>query len=167
MQRFMDYAVVLGVVAVLMALFRLSRYLLARMLRARAAASGEPDCDETIRIAFRFLLIGLLFLPLVTALAARLDSRFLSGGVYLHLSLVAVSIVLFSFAEDLFAGMKRRPRTRVMKAADHFRTAGPSLLIFWVLGSLFLSPIFYTALTVVLGGFYLFALAARPERSAG
>ncbi len=167
MLRISDYATVAGVIAVMMLLFRLSRFLLSRLLRLRERGGRPIDCDDVIKMGFRFLLAGMLFLPLATALAACADSRFLIGGTVLHLSLVAVSIVLFSFAEDLFAGMKKAPRTRSVSAGEHFRSAGPLLIVFWLLGTLFLSPIFYSALTVVLGGFYLFALAARPGMALG
>lgn len=163
MQRLADYGVVLIVVAAMMALFRLSRLLLSRLLAAREARGAACDCDEHIRLGFFFLVAGMLLLPLATAAAACIDGSMLAGGIFLHLSLVAISIVLFSFAEDLFAGMKKRPAARRMTASVHFRTAGPLLLCFWVLGSVFLSPIFYTALTLILGLFYLFALAARPD----
>jgi hypothetical protein len=166
MQRFIDYGLILGVVVVLMLVFRLTRALLGRLLSAYSARHGEPDCDTVIRMGFHALLAGMLFLPLVTALLANFDGDRLTGGIYLHLFLVAISIIVFSFAEDLFGSMKKRPRPSSVPAAIHFRTAGPSLLVFWILGSLFLSPIFYTAMTLLLGGFYLFALAARPEISA-
>lgn len=166
MQRFIDYAVILGVIAALMFMFRLTRSFLSRLLSAYAAKHGEPDCDTVIKMGFHALLAGMLLLPLITALIANFGNRILTGGIYLHLSLVALSIILFSFAEDLFGSMKNRPRVRLLTAGQHFRTAGPSLLAFWILGSLFLSPIFYSALTLILGGFYLFALAARPERTA-
>jgi len=167
MQRILDYVTVAAVIAVMMLLFRLSRFLLSRILRLRERRGGPVDCNDAIRLGFRFLLAGMLFLPLATALAARADNRFLIGGTVLHLSLVAVSIVLFSFAEDLFAGMKKMPPTRAVSTGEHFRSAGPLLIIFWLLGSLFLSPIFYSALTLVLGVFYLFALAARPGTAQG
>lgn len=163
MQRLTDYGIVLLVVAAMMALFRLSRLLLARMLAARENRGIVCDCDDHIRLGFLFLVAGMLLLPLATACAACLDASKLAGGVYLHLFLVALSIILFSFAEDLFAGMKRHPAARRLTAGAHFRTAGPLLLCFWILGSAFLSPIFYTALTLILGLFYLFALAARPD----
>lgn len=167
MQRISDYVTVAGVIAVMMLLFRLSRFLLARLLRLRERGGGPTDCDDVIKLGFRFLLAGMLLLPLATALASFANSRFLIGGTALHLTLVAVSIILFSFSEDLFAGMKNAPRNRVVSVGDHFRTAGPLLIVFWLLGTIFLSPIFYSALTVVLGGFYLFALAARPGTAQG
>lgn len=166
MQRLTDYGIVLLVVGAMMALFRLSRLLLDRVLAAREARGAVCDCDELIRLGFLFLVAGMLLLPLVTAAAACIDSVSLAGGAFLHLLLVAISIVLFSFAEDLFAGMKKRPAAKRLPAGAHFRTAGPLLLCFWVLGSAFLSPIFYTALTLILGLFYLFALAARPDGPA-
>lgn len=163
MQRLTDYGIVLLVVAAMMGLFRLSRFLLARVLASREARGLTCDCDDHIRLGFLFLVAGMLLLPLATAALACLDPLSLTGGAFLHLLLVAVSIILFSFAEDLFAGMKRRPAARRVTAGAHFRTAGPLLLGFWLLGSIFLSPIFYTAFTLILGLFYLFALSARPD----
>jgi len=162
-QRLTDYGTVLLVVVAMMGLFRLSRLLLGRILAAREARGVSCDCDDHIRLGFFFLLAGMLLLPLATAAAACIDSTALAGGVFLHLPLVAVSIVFFSLAEDLFAGMKKRPASKRLSTGAHFRTAGPLLLGFWALGSAFLSPIFYTALTLILGLFYLFALAARPD----
>lgn len=165
LQRLADYGTILVVIAALMVLFRVSRFLLGRLL-PRLGRGGEPSADRVIQAGMHSLLSGMILLPLSTAALAAADPLRLTGGVWLHLALVAVSVVLFSFAEDLFGSIRRRRREPGWTTARHFRAAAPALLGFWAAGTAFLSPIFYSALTLVLAGFLLFAVSTRPAPEA-
>ncbi len=165
MQRFVDYGLVLVGVAALFSLFRLSRLLLGRLLSSLSKGRGIEDADRILLVGFHILLTGLLLLPLVTAALAAFDDAFLPGGIYVHLSLVVISIILFSFTEDIFGGLRTRRREAGWTTGRHFSRIGPSLAVFWLLGVVFLSPLFYSGLTLVLAVFYLVALKSLPARS--
>ena len=161
-QRLLDYAIVAAVVLAVFGLFRLSRVLLKQFLFRLESKIGKLGPDRTLFVSFIFLLSGLLFLPSATALLALMDSRHLVGGMPLHLSLVALSIILFSMSEDMlreFPSMKGD--SNLWSVSEHFKRLSIPLLLFWALGILFLSPIFYSALTIILSLFYLYALSCR------
>jgi hypothetical protein len=159
-QRLLDYGTVLLVVAVLYGLFRLARYLLERLLAGIELKHGPLTSDSVLLLGFFVLLTGLLLLPVATWGLAFVDSSRLAGGLPLHLLMVIVSIILFSFAEDLFGSFRKYPAGG-WRAGRHYRLVALPLLGFWALGSLLLSPIFYSGLTVILAVFYSYALRCR------
>lgn len=161
----MDYALVALVAAVLYALFRVSRRLLRLFLAALEKRGGPLTSDDMIVLGFRVLIAGLLLLPLVTWGLAFADPIRLPGGLVLHLVLVAISIVLFSFAEDLFGGISRLPAGG-MGAGAHWRKTGPLLMAFWLVGYLLISPLFYTGVTLCLALLHGYALSCRSRRAA-
>jgi len=158
--RLLDYALVALVLLALYGLFRLSRLLLARFLEAFSKRRGPLSDDSVLLLGFYSLLAGLSLLPIITWGLAFVDSDMLLGGMPLHLVLVAVSVVLFSFSEDLY-GSHRKYAPGRWSLARHARLASPPLMAFWVLGSLLLSPIFYSGLTIILAVFYAYALRCR------
>ena len=102
MDRLLDYGLVLLVILGIMALFRVSRKLLELRLSKLEARNHIVTADNALFSGMVCLLVGLLFLPFVTALISFVSSDFLPGGMVLHLLLVAVSVVVFSISEDLF-----------------------------------------------------------------
>jgi uncharacterized membrane protein len=166
-QRFTDYGIVLVVVLLLSGLFRLSRYLLGVFIRNREKNGIEFSSDQALVWGMRFLLGGMLLLPFVTSILAFLQNRHLIGGMPLHLGLTAISVVLFSFAEDLFRDYNNY-QTKVLNSVSwHARILLVPVIVFWVIGCVFLSPLFYSALTVLLVIFYRLCLYFRkiPEPS--
>jgi len=160
-QRLTDYGIVLAVVLLLSGLFRLSRYLLGIFIKHREKAGVEFSSDQALVWGMRFLLGGMLLLPFVTSILAFLQNRHLIGGMPLHLGLTAVSVVLFSFAEDLFRDYNSY-RTEFLKPVSwHTRTLVLPVLVFWAVGCVFLSPLFYSALTILLVTFYRLCLYFR------
>jgi hypothetical protein len=170
LERLTDYGLVLLVILVIMGLFRISRKLLEKSL-SRLSARGRPlTRDRAIYSGMLFLLAGLLFLPFVTALISFVSSEFLPGGMVFHLVLVAVSIVVFSISEDLFRiyrSLPCDPDEGAWSVSGHMSRLVIPLMIFWAAGCVFLSPIFYSGLTVLLTVFYLYAVAfCRPSAVA-
>ena len=117
--------------------------------------------------ALYFLLAGLLFLPTFTSLLAVINSRYLTGGMVIHLVLVAFSIVLFSISEDLFRDFSTCSSEKNWSIGRHFRYVSISFITFWALGCIFISPLFYSGLTLILVLFYIFALSCRPGTDNG
>ncbi len=163
--RLVDYALVALVIVVIVGLFRLSRYLLNTLLDRISERDGGLTADRVLRLGLRVLLVGLLGLPFVTSLLAFADPLRLPGGMPLHLAMVAVSVVLFSIAEDSFRIFRGYPRDERWTVGRHMAAAAPFLVGFWLVGCLFLSPLFYSGLTVIIALFYLFALSCRPGPS--
>ncbi len=160
-QRLADYGIVLGIVLVLVILFRLSRNLLHRFTSAAEKRNGSFSLDDALLWGMRFLLTGLLLLPFVTSILAFVNNRHLAGGIALHLSLTAVSVVLFSFAEDLFRDYNSYGGTQLKTVSWHWKRIMPLLIGFWVVGTVFLSPLFYSGLTVLAAVFYRSCLFFR------
>jgi hypothetical protein len=48
----------------------------------------------------------------------------------------------------------------------HFRRLSVPFALFWAVGVIFLSPLFYSGLTVILALFYLYALSCRKAEEA-
>ncbi len=155
-ERLLDYGIVLGVVLVLMGLFRLSRFLLRRF-----TARENFDADRALVWAGYFLLSGLLLLPFITALLAFADNQALAGGMPLHLFLTAISVVLFSFAEDLFRDYNAYGSKKLKPLNWHVKKLLIPVLAFWVIGCVFISPLFYSGLTVLTAVFYRLCLFFR------
>ncbi len=126
--RLLDYAIVLGVVVLLTLLFKLSRFLLHRFTGRKRPAGNEFSTDDALIWGLRFLLSGLLLLPFVTSLLAFADNNRLIGGMPLHLALTAVSVVLFSFAEDLFRDYNGYGAADLKPVSWHTRRITPLLL---------------------------------------
>ena len=167
-QRLTDYGIVLGVVLVLMSLFKLSRYLLHRFIKLIEKKNGEFSSDSALLWGMRFLLTGLLMLPFITALLAFADNQHLKGGMPLHLALTAISVVLFSFAEDLFRVYNGYGSKNPESVSWHFRKLIIPLVGFWLVGCVFISPLFYSALTVLAIVFYRLCLYFRkPSGTTG
>ncbi len=161
MQRLADYGIVLGIVLILMLLFKLSRYLLHRFTANAMKKDAGFDSDKALVWGAYFLLSGLLLLPFITSVLAFLDNRMLIGGMTLHLILTAVSVVLFSFSEDLFRDYNTYGTAELKPLSWHTRRILAPLLIFWVIGCLFISPLFYSGLTILLAVFYRICLHFR------
>lgn len=164
-QRVHDILLVLLVLAVLKGLFELTRVLLKRFVALLEARGHALTRDTAIHWGMRFLLCGLLLLPFFTSILALFDNRTLVGGIALHLFLVALSIVLFSFAEDLIRLYNSFPagRTGLLSVGGHLRRILPFLAVFWAVGVLFLSPIFYSAMTLLILIFFLAVLHGRKK----
>lgn len=149
-------------VLVVFGLFRLSRIIMRSVVRWLEDRHGKFGPDRMLFTGFLFLLCGLLFLPAFTAVLSLLDDYRLVGGMVLHLALVALSIILFSIAEDMFRDFPAVPvEGDPWTVSAHFRRIVLPLLAFWLIGVLFLSPIFYSALSLILAVFYLYALSCR------
>lgn len=167
-QRLIDYALVAMVVLAVFGLFRLSRLVLKIIMKQLKKKFGVLGQDRTLFISFLFLLTGLLFLPAFTSLLAVVDQTHLVGGMPLHLTLVALSIVLFSISEDMLREFPSiEPGSSRWSITKHFRRLALPFLLFWTVGAVFLSPIFYSGLTVILALFYLYALSCRKDRETG
>lgn len=167
MDRLVDYLYVAVVIAALWGLFRLARAITGRYLQrleaARSRAGRALSRDEVLSRGFTVLLAGLIAMPLVTAAISVFAGRRLPGGIYLHLLMVALSVVIFSVVEDLFRLYKSYPSGPGWSVSRHLRRAGPLILAFWATGCLFLSPLFYSGLSLLLLLFYLFALWCRGD----
>ncbi len=159
--RLLDYAIVLGVVLLLMSLFKISRFLLHRFTGMKRPAGSEFSADHALLWGLRSLLAGLLLLPFITSLLAFANNQRLLGGMPLHLALTAVSVVLFSFAEDLFRDYNSYGAISLKPLSWHTRRVTPLLLAFWIVGTVFLSPLFYSGLTVLVAVFYRLCLHFR------
>lgn len=165
-QRLIDYALVALVILGVFGLFRVSRILMRSVLTKLKKRYGVLNADRMLVTGFFFLLAGLMFLPAFTSLLAGINSRMLTGGMVLHLVLVAVSVILFSIAEDLFRDFSSCPPRENWTVSRHFKCISIPFITFWATGCVFLSPIFYSGLTVILAIFYLFALSCRPCTNA-
>lgn len=161
-ERLTDYLFVAIVIFIIWILFRLSGFMASLVLKHMKQKTGELSSDLIISTGFFFLLAGLLFLPFITALFAFANNFSLVGKMPMHLILVALSIILFSIAEDLFRVFKNYPRHPDWTVSKHFLILIIPTLVFWLIGILFISPLFYSGLTVILLLFYLFALKCRP-----
>jgi hypothetical protein len=168
-QRLTDYAIVLGVVLVLMSLFRLSRFLLHRFIEKKRTSPAGFSADVALLWGMRFLLVGLLMLPFITSLLAFIDNARLVGGMTLHLALTAVSVVLFSFAEDLFRDYNSYGESELKPVSWHARRLAVPVIAFWAIGCVFISPLFYSGLTILVAAFYRICLHFRrpPGKSSG
>ncbi len=171
MDRLTDYGLVLLVVLAIMGLFRLSRMLLEHTLAKISARNRILSGDGALFAGMMFLLAGLLFLPFVTALISFVSSDFLPGGMVLHLFLVALSVVVFSISEDLFRifrDLPDDPERGRWTVRDHMKHLALPLLAFWATGSVFLSPLFYSGLSILLTLFYLYATGlCRMKKNSG
>ncbi len=161
-ERLIDYLFVAIVVFVVWLLFKVSGNLASLFLERLKRKSDNLSSDAVISAGFFFLLGGLLLLSFITALFAFADNYSLVGRMPMHLVLVALSVILFSIAEDLFRVFKEYPRNPDWTISRHFLILILPLLSFWLIGVLFISPIFYSGLTLILVLFYLFALKCRP-----
>ncbi|MCK5035046.1 MAG: hypothetical protein KAS73_04065 [Candidatus Sabulitectum sp.] len=162
-QRLMDYGVVLVVVLLLSGLFRLSRHLLAVFIKRQEAPGKEFTSDQALLWGMRFLLGGMILLPFVTSILAFAQNRHLVGGMPLHLGLTALSVVLFSFAEDLFRDYNSYKNNSLKTVQWHTKKLLLAVLVFWAIGSVFLSPLFYSGLTILIAVFYRMCLYFRKE----
>ncbi len=166
-ERLIDYGMVAFVILVIIGLFRLSRILMHAMLRHLKEKYPVLTADRLMVTGFITLLTGMIFLPFITSAFALIDNQHLAGGMIFHLLLVALSVVLFSIAEDLFRLFSSYPPDRTWTRKKHFRIILIPLLLFWAIGCLFISPLFYSGLTVVLALFYLYALFCKPSTNSG
>lgn len=164
-QRLLDILRVALVLGTLKGLFELTRFLLRRFTGLLAAKGRPLNRDTAIQWGIGFLLTGLLLLPFFTSVLALFDNRRLVGGIVLHLLLVAVSIVMFSFAEDLIRIYNSFPpgKSGLLPVGSHAKRMLPFIGIFWATGVLLLSPIFYTGLTLLICVFYLAVLHGRRK----
>lgn len=163
-QRFMDYALVALVILAVFGLFKLSRVLMGLVLKSLKKRYGVPGVDRILVTAFYFLLAGLLMLPAFTSILAVFNSGYLTGGILIHLVLVAVSIVLFSIAEDLFRDFPGCVCLDKWSTGKHFKYVSVPIFVFWAIGCIFISPLFYSGLTLILTLFYLYALSCRRDK---
>ena len=162
-QRLIDYGIVLVVVLILSGLFRLSRYLLGVFIKKHETSGNTFSSDLALLWGMRFLLGGMLLLPFVTSLLAFIENQKLIGGMTLHLALTAVSVVLFSFAEDLFRDYNNYEHAKLKDVSWHLKKLLVPVLAFWVTGCLFLSPLFYSGLTILIVVFYRLCLYFRKN----
>lgn len=160
-QRLIDYGIVLVVVLVLWGLFRLSRQLLTVFIKKQESKGNEFTSDQALLWGMRFLLSGMMLLPFLTSLLAFVQNRQLVGGMTLHLGLTAISVVLFSFAEDLFRDYNRYNRKSIKPVAWHTKKLLVPVIVFWTAGCVFISPLFYSGLTILLIFFYRLCLYFR------
>lgn len=166
-ERLIDYALVAIVILCVFGLFRISRKLMQRILKSLRNKYSVFGSDRMLVTALCFLLTGLLFLPAFTSLLAVINNRYLTGGMVIHLVLVAISIVLFSISEDLFRDFITCNPKKTWSVGTHFKYVSLPFIIFWALGCVFISPLFYSGLTLILVLFYLFALSCRPGTDNG
>lgn len=170
MSRLAGYAAVALVILALMGLFRVSRILLRLLMKRFGKRFPGYTVDHVVLLAFVVLLCGLIALPALCAIIGLLSPDRLPGGILLHLLLVAGSVVLFSFSEDLFGSIRRYKREKdsqdLWSVGRHLRLVILPLCVFLAVGSLLLSPVFYAGLSVILLVFYLVALWSRPGKTA-
>lgn len=164
-QRLMDYGIVLVVIIVLSGLFRLSRRLLSLFVKKYESRGNLFSSDQALLWGMRFLLAGMFLLPFVTSILAFIQNRQLVGGMPFHLGMTAVSVILFSFAEDLFRDYNTFNYKNLKPVSWHTKKLFLPLILFWVAGCVFLSPLFYSGLTILLAVFYRLCLYFRktPE----
>ncbi|MCD4707779.1 MAG: hypothetical protein K8S62_08570 [Candidatus Sabulitectum sp.] len=162
-QRLTDYGIVLAVVLVLSGLFRLSRHLLGIFITKQESAGNKFTSDQALVWGMRFLLGGMILLPFVTSILSFIQNRQLIGGMPLHLGLTALSVVSFSFAEDLFRDYNKYQHKNLKSVIWHTKTLLLPVLLFWAVGCIFLSPLFYSGLTILLSVFYRLCLFFRKN----
>lgn len=162
-QRLTDYGTVLAVVLVLSGLFRLSRWVLGLFIKKMDSKGSPFSSDQALLWGIRFMLSGMILLPFITSLLAFGNNTHLSGGMALHLVLTAVSVVLFSFAEDLFRDYNNYDKSTLKPVSWHFRQLYIPVLVFWIIGCVFLSPLFYSGLTILVSVFYRLCLYFRKS----
>lgn len=160
-QRLTDYGIVLGIVLLLSGLFRLSRYLLDTFIKKQEAGGYTFTSDQALLWGMRFLLGGMILLPFVTSILAFVQNQQLIGGMSLHLGLTAVSVILFSFAEDLFRDYNKYKTDQLKPFSWHTKKLLLPVILFWITGCVFISPLFYSGLTVLLAIFYWLCLYFR------
>ncbi len=166
-QRLIDYAMVAIVILIVFGLFRLSRILMQQLIKTLRSRYTVFGPDRMLVTGLIFLLAGLLFLPAFTSILAVINSNHLTGGMAVHLVLVAISIVLFSISEDLFRDFSTCRSDKKWSIGSHFKCVSVPFLAFWALGCIFISPLFYSGLTLILVLFYLFALSCRSGTGNG
>lgn len=155
------------VIVTVFGLFRLSRILMQRLLKTLRSRYTVFGADQMLVTGLLFLLTGLLFLPAFTSILAVINSNHLTGGIVVHLVLVAISIVLFSISEDLFRDFSTFSSDKNWTIGIHFKCVSIPFIVFWALGCIFISPLFYSGLTLILVLFYLYALSCRPSTGIG
>ncbi len=165
-QRLIDYGIVLAVVLVLSGLFRLSRYLLGHFIKKQDLSGTPFSSDQALFWGMIFLLGGMIFLPFVTSILAFVHNGHLVGGMTLHLALTALSVVLFSFSEDLFRDYNSYKSDTLKPVAWHTKRLLAPILIFWITGCVFLSPLFYSGLTILIAVFYRLCLYFRKTSAS-
>ncbi len=163
----MDYLQIAIVILAVIGLFRLSRILMQRILKKLRSKYAVFGADQMLVTGLYFLLAGLLFLPAFTSLLAVINCRYLTGGIVVHLVMVAISIVLFSISEDLFRDFSTCSSDENWSVGRHFRYVSLPFITFWTISCVFISPLFYSGLTLVLVLFYLYALSCRPGANNG
>jgi hypothetical protein len=163
--RLLDYGLVALVVVIVAGLFRCSRIIMRSFLK-RLESTSPLSADRILRAGFLILLAGLLMLPFLTSLLAFASSAALPGGMPLHLTMVAFSIILFSIAEDLFRSFRAYPRDATWTVGRHIAFMSVPLIAFWAVGCLLLSPIFYSGLSIILALFYLYSIGCMPVTDA-
>jgi uncharacterized membrane protein len=166
-QRLLDYLLVAIVILCVFGLFRISRIFMRSVLAKLKKRYGVLDADRILLTGFFFLLSGLMFLPAFTSLLAVINNRIFTGGMVLHLVLVAISVILFSIAEDLFRDFSNCPLRENWSVNRHFKYISIPLISFWAIGCILLSPVFYSGLTLIVAIFYLFALSCRSSKKTG
>jgi uncharacterized membrane protein len=168
-QRLTDYALVLLGIVALWLIFKLSRKLLNLLTSYLGKKGYRATADRALLSGLLLLLLGLIFLPIATAGIATFSPRRLPGGMPTHLVMVTISIIVFSMAEDLFRNFPAAPPDPegYWPLGRHLRIVVPALIVFWALGFAFISPIFYTGLTVIIMIFYLYALSCRKRPPIG
>jgi hypothetical protein len=160
-QRLADYGTVVAVVLVLAGLFRLARFLLGRFVSSLRGKGCRFSSDDSLLWGMRFLLVGLIFLPFITSLLAFADNSRLPGGMALHLFMTVLSVLLFSFAEDLFRDYNSYADGALESLQWHGKRLFVPVVLFWVIGCVFISPLFYSGLTILVCLFYRLCLYFR------
>lgn len=161
--RLIDYGLVAMVILVVLVVFRLSRTIMNRLLDRLKRNRTELTSDHLLVTGFVTLLTGLIFLPFITSVLALIDNHHLTGGMILHLFLVTLSVILFSIAEDLFRLFTTYPAGDRWSVGRHFQIVLVPIAVFWLIGCMLVSPLFYSGLTIILTLFYFFALSCRPR----
>lgn len=160
-QRFMDYGIVIFIVLLLSLLFRLSRYLLNKFISKIENKGFQFSSDMALLWGMRFLLVGMLLLPFITSIFAFVDNQKLIGGMPFHLFLTVISVILFSFSEDLFRDYNSYSKNSLKSQSWHAKQLLIPIIVFWLIGIVFISPLFYSGLTILIVVFYKLCLVFR------
>ncbi len=160
-ERLIDYGIVIFIVVLLSLLFRLSRYLLNSFISRSERKGFIFSSDMALLWGMRFLLVGMLLLPFITSMFAFINNKNLIGGMPFHLFLTAISVVLFSFSEDLFRDYNSYNKTSLKPQVWHAKQLVIPVVVFWLIGILFISPLFYSGLTILIVVFYKLCLVFR------
>ncbi len=163
-ERFIDYGIVIFIVILLSLLFKLSRHLLNSFTSKFEQKGIAFSSDMALLWGMRFLLTGMLLLPFITSLFAFANNQQLIGGMPFHLFLTAVSVVLFSFSEDLFRDYNTYNNTSLKPQVWHAKKLVIPIIIFWLVGVIFISPLFYSGLTILIVVFYKLCLVFRKTQ---